>query len=167
MADTPHPNPRGLSIPQQDRAKREAGFQASIEAHITASLHHHATILDRMAATLEALRPRDVPAIVETVILTASATAADVTVQRTLPDGLNWLLAAVLPMSEPGATGAHQLNIKGLFDDNFMLAFTAGDPNARWECYLPVPRSVTFRVSDTGAGTGSVLYAFRFEPARW
>lgn len=167
MADTPHPNPGGLSIPQQDRARREGQFQASVEAHLTATLHRHGTILDRIAATLDALRPRDTPVIVRTAILAASTTAPDCDLAITLPDGINWLLASILPLSEPGASGAHQINIKGLLDDNFMVAFTAGDPQARLDCYLPVPRSMVLRVSDTGAGLGNTLLALRFEPARW
>ena len=161
------PNPAGLSVQQQDRAQHEAAFAGSMEAHLALQLHRHATILDRIAATLDALVPRDVPAIVRTVIVTASANAVDVDLAVRLPGGTSWTLAAILFLTEPGATGAHVVNIKSLFDDNISVSFTAGDSNARLEPYLPVEHSRVLRVSDTGAGSGNILVAFRFEPARW
>ena len=162
----PH-NPAGLNIDQQTRAQREADFQANIEGHIALTLHKHSTILDRIAATLEALVPRDTPAQIREMILAPGATAYSSWEIR-LPDGVDWQLAAILPLSEVGASGAHELDIAGLLSDTFQIAFTAGDPNARIEgCNIPVPRSFVLRVRDSGAGSGNTCLALRFEPARW
>lgn len=168
MTDTAqHPNPAGLTIDQQTRNAREAQFQGNVEGHLALTLHKHNSILDRILAVLEALKPRDTPAEIRDMVLTASATAAYIAWEITLPPGLAWQLAAILPLSEPGATGVHEIDIRGLLADDFMISFTAGDPNARLDCALPVPKSFVLRVRDSGAGTGNTLLALRFEPARW
>jgi hypothetical protein len=164
------PHPGGLTARAQDRNSRELDFAANVEAQIAVHLNPHISILERLANTLDAIRPRDTPVVVKNLVLVAAAAPAPVTsLEIVLPDGIPWLLAQVAFFGDPNATGKHSVTLSGLMDVPILVQFNVGDYAARIEPYLPVARSMTIRASDDNVATaaGNIVVMLRFEPARW